>query len=81
MVVSAELAVGEGREAGAAGPGQPARDALDGHSLAGRRHPRDADDGSIGYSLSHGCIRMPIPQAEWLFNHVDVGTPVFIVAA
>ena len=37
-------------------------------------------DGSIGYSLSHGCVRMHIPQAEWLFNHVDVGTPVYIVA-
>jgi lipoprotein-anchoring transpeptidase ErfK/SrfK len=24
---------------------------------------------------------MHIPSAEWLFNHVDVGTPVFIVAA
>jgi lipoprotein-anchoring transpeptidase ErfK/SrfK len=33
---------------------------------------------SIGYSESHGCIRMLIPQAEWLFNHVDVGTTVFI---
>jgi lipoprotein-anchoring transpeptidase ErfK/SrfK len=36
---------------------------------------------SIGYSLSHGCIRMLIPQAEWLFEHVNVGTPVFIVSA
>jgi len=36
---------------------------------------------SIGYSVSHGCIRMHIPQAEWLFNHIDVGTTVFIVAA
>ncbi|MFL5967831.1 MAG: L,D-transpeptidase family protein [Gaiellaceae bacterium] len=36
-------------------------------------------DGSIGYSLSHGCIRMHIPEAEWLFNHVDLGTTVFIV--
>jgi lipoprotein-anchoring transpeptidase ErfK/SrfK len=35
--------------------------------------------GSIGYSLSHGCIRMYIPDAEWLFDHVDVGTTVFIV--
>jgi lipoprotein-anchoring transpeptidase ErfK/SrfK len=24
---------------------------------------------------------MHIPSAEWLFNHVDVGTPVFIVPA
>jgi lipoprotein-anchoring transpeptidase ErfK/SrfK len=38
-------------------------------------------DTSIGYSVSHGCIRMHIPQAEWLFNHVEVGTTVFIVAA
>jgi lipoprotein-anchoring transpeptidase ErfK/SrfK len=38
-------------------------------------------DASIGYSVSHGCIRMHIPQAEWLFNHVEVGTTVFIVAA
>ncbi len=37
-------------------------------------------DASIGYSVSHGCIRMHIPQAEWLFNHVDIGTTVFIVA-
>ena len=37
--------------------------------------------GSIGYSLSHGCIRMLIPQAEWLFDRVTVGTPVFIVSA
>jgi lipoprotein-anchoring transpeptidase ErfK/SrfK len=36
---------------------------------------------SIGYSVSHGCIRMHIPQAEWLFNHVEIGTTVFIVAA
>jgi lipoprotein-anchoring transpeptidase ErfK/SrfK len=36
-------------------------------------------DGSIGYSVSHGCIRMHIPDAEWLFNHVQIGTTVFIV--
>ena len=38
------------------------------------------DAASIGYSASHGCIRMRIPDAEWLFQHVQVGTPVFIVA-
>jgi lipoprotein-anchoring transpeptidase ErfK/SrfK len=38
------------------------------------------ESGSIGYSVSHGCIRMLIPQAEWLFEHVEVGTPVFIVS-
>jgi len=39
------------------------------------------DAASIGYSASHGCIRMLIPQVEWLFTQVDLGTPVFIVAA
>jgi len=38
------------------------------------------DAASIGYSASHGCIRMRIPDAEWLFQHVQVGTPVFIVS-
>jgi hypothetical protein len=39
------------------------------------------DAASIGYSASHGCIRMLISDAEWLFTKVAVGTPVFIVAA
>jgi lipoprotein-anchoring transpeptidase ErfK/SrfK len=37
------------------------------------------DAASIGYSASHGCVRMRISEAEWLFQHVEVGTPVFIV--
>jgi hypothetical protein len=39
------------------------------------------DVASIGYSASHGCIRMRIPNAEWLFERVRVGTPVFIVGS
>jgi lipoprotein-anchoring transpeptidase ErfK/SrfK len=39
------------------------------------------DAASIGYSASHGCIRMHVPDAEWLFNRVNVGTPVLIVPA
>jgi lipoprotein-anchoring transpeptidase ErfK/SrfK len=39
------------------------------------------DAASIGYSASHGCIRMRVPEAEWLFERVSVGTPVLIVAA
>ena len=39
------------------------------------------NDASIGYSVSHGCIRMHVRDAEWLFDHVDIGTPVFIVSA
>jgi lipoprotein-anchoring transpeptidase ErfK/SrfK len=39
------------------------------------------DAASIGYSASHGCIRMRIPNAEWVFERVRVGTPVYIVGA
>jgi lipoprotein-anchoring transpeptidase ErfK/SrfK len=39
------------------------------------------DAASIGYSVSHGCIRMRIPDAEWLFTQVRIGTPVSIVGA
>jgi lipoprotein-anchoring transpeptidase ErfK/SrfK len=38
------------------------------------------DAASIGYSASHGCIRMRVPDAEVLFGQVSVGTPVLIVA-
>ena len=39
------------------------------------------DAASIGYSVSHGCIRMHIPDAEYLFTQVRIGTPVVIVGA
>ena len=39
------------------------------------------EPGSIGYSVSHGCIRMRITDAEWLFEKVPGGTTVFIVSA
>jgi lipoprotein-anchoring transpeptidase ErfK/SrfK len=37
------------------------------------------EPASIGYSASHGCIRMQVPDAEWLFDRVDVGTTVYIL--
>ncbi|HXF97600.1 MAG TPA: L,D-transpeptidase family protein [Gaiellaceae bacterium] len=37
------------------------------------------DEASIGYSASHGCVRMRIADAEWLFRQVKIGTPVFIL--
>jgi lipoprotein-anchoring transpeptidase ErfK/SrfK len=63
------------------GPGNPLGTRWMGLSAPGVGIHGTPEDGSIGYSLSHGCIRMHIPQAEWLFNHVDVGTPVYIVSA
>lgn len=34
---------------------------------------------SLGTRASHGCIRMAIPQAEWLFEQLDVGSRVVVV--
>jgi lipoprotein-anchoring transpeptidase ErfK/SrfK len=63
------------------GPGNPLGTRWMGLSAPGVGIHGTPQDGSIGYSLSHGCIRMHIPQAEWLFDHVDVGTPVYIVSS
>ncbi|MBV8080561.1 MAG: L,D-transpeptidase family protein [Actinobacteria bacterium] len=41
-------------------------------------HGTDAET-SIGYSVSHGCIRMHVADAEWLYPHVHVGTTVVIL--
>ena len=63
------------------GPGNPLGTRWMGLSAPGVGIHGTPQDGSIGYSLSHGCVRMHIPQAEWLFEHVDVGTTVFIVSS
>ena len=63
------------------GPGNPLGTRWMGLSAPGVGIHGTPDAASIGYSASHGCIRMYIPQAEWLFEHVDVGTPVYIVPA
>jgi lipoprotein-anchoring transpeptidase ErfK/SrfK len=63
------------------GPGNPLGTRWMGLSAPGVGMHGTPDAASIGYSASHGCIRMRIPEAEWLFSRVRVGTPVFIVRA
>jgi lipoprotein-anchoring transpeptidase ErfK/SrfK len=63
------------------GPGNPLGTRWMGISAPGVGIHGTPDAASIGYSASHGCIRMRISEAEWLFTHVRVGTPVFIVRA
>ncbi|HVN62679.1 MAG TPA: L,D-transpeptidase family protein [Gaiellaceae bacterium] len=62
------------------GPGNPLGTRWMGLSAPGVGIHGTNEDSSIGYSESHGCIRMHVPDSEWLFDHVEVGTPVFIVA-
>ena len=63
------------------GPGNPLGTRWMGLDAAGVGMHGTPDAASVGYSASHGCIRMYIPDAEWLFDHVHIGTPVFIVSA
>jgi lipoprotein-anchoring transpeptidase ErfK/SrfK len=63
------------------GPGNPLGTRWMGLSASGVGIHGTPDDASIGYSASHGCIRMHIGDAEWLFTHVSIGTTVFIVSA
>jgi lipoprotein-anchoring transpeptidase ErfK/SrfK len=60
------------------GPGNPLGTRWMGLSVSGVGIHGTPDAASIGYSASHGCIRMQIPDAEWLFAHVHPGTPVYI---
>jgi lipoprotein-anchoring transpeptidase ErfK/SrfK len=61
------------------GPGNPLGTRWMGLSAPGVGIHGTPNPSSIGYSLSHGCIRMLIPEAEWLFDHVDIGTTVFVI--
>jgi lipoprotein-anchoring transpeptidase ErfK/SrfK len=63
------------------GPGNPLGTRWMGLTAPGVGIHGTPDDASIGYSASHGCIRMHIPDAEWVFQHVHVGTQVIITDA
>jgi len=63
------------------GPGNPLGTRWMGLSAAGVGIHGTPDSASIGYSASHGCIRMLISDATWLFDQVSVGSPVFVVSA
>jgi lipoprotein-anchoring transpeptidase ErfK/SrfK len=63
------------------GPGNPLGTRWMGLSAPGVGIHGTSEPWSIGHSESHGCIRMQIPSAEWLYNRVSIGTPVFIISA
>ena len=35
-------------------------------------------DAELGNSLSHGCLRMSYPSAQWIYNNIYAGTTVVI---
>ena len=60
------------------GPGNPLGTRWMGLDAAAVGIHGTPDAASIGYSASHGCVRMRVPEAEWLFEQVEIGTPVVI---
>jgi lipoprotein-anchoring transpeptidase ErfK/SrfK len=60
------------------GPGNPLGTRWMGISVSGVGIHGTPDATSVGYSVSHGCIRMSIRDAESLFRLVRVGTRVWI---
>jgi lipoprotein-anchoring transpeptidase ErfK/SrfK len=62
------------------GPGNPLGTRWMGLSAPGVGIHGTNEPWSIGHSESHGCIRMQVADAEWLYPHVRVGTPVFILS-
>ena len=37
-----------------------------------------ASESELGQSLSHGCIRLAVPNAQWIYNNIGAGTTVVI---
>jgi peptidoglycan hydrolase-like protein with peptidoglycan-binding domain len=60
------------------GPGNPLGTRWMGISSPGVGIHGTDDPASIGYSVSHGCIRMQVPDAERLFTMVSLGMSVYI---
>ncbi len=34
---------------------------------------------NFGRPMSHGCVNLPTPEAQWFFNWAEVGTPVRVI--
>ena len=63
------------------GPGNPLGTRWMGLSVGAVGIHGTYNAASIGGFASHGCIRMHLHEAEWLFERVRLGTTVFVVGA
>ena len=46
------------------------------HSVEYYQNTFDVLDGRLGLNLSHGCVRLPIDQAKWIYDNIPYGTKV-----
>ena len=48
------------------------------HSVLYNEGTFTIQDGRLGYSISHGCVRMNINDAHWIYDNVPSGTKVYV---
>lgn len=48
------------------------------HSVLYNQGTRIIQDGRLGYHISHGCVRMDINAAKWIYDNVPTGTKVVV---
>lgn len=48
------------------------------HSVKYYQGTFDIMDGRLGEHVSDGCVRMPIDEAEWIYDNIPSGTTVYV---
>ena len=48
------------------------------HSVLYNRYSGALADGRLGMALSHGCVRLHIDNAKWIYDNIPVGTTVVV---
>ena len=48
------------------------------HSVLYSKYNGSLVDGRLGMSLSHGCVRLDINNAKWIYDNIPTGTMVVV---
>ena len=48
------------------------------HSVLYDKKTGNLADGRLGMGLSHGCVRLKIENAKWIYDHIPAGTKVVV---
>ena len=48
------------------------------HSVLYSKYTGDLVDGRVGIPLSHGCVRLVIGNAKWIYDNIPSGTKVVV---
>lgn len=48
------------------------------HSVLYNKYTGNLSDGRLGMALSHGCVRLDINNAKWIYDNIPSGTTVVV---